>query len=257
MVRVIKAEILMLMGELKQYKFNYIFYNISMIIIYIGVLISFNSEKGSGTVVLLYGLITWQLCTSALTYISSVVEEEAMIGTLEQMFMTRTNIIYIYGAKIIVNVTFNFIKALISFLIVILLFGLWNDFIHIGLENILIMLIIIFTVFCFYILGLMFGGFALFYKRIQAFLGIITYVLLFFTNITSPVNELPVYLKGMSYMIPMTWATKNIENIVANNILWNDVIILILISVLYSIIGVLVFKYYIEKAKVKGNLGHY
>ena len=78
--------------------------------------------------------------TSALTYISSVIEEEAMLGTLEQMFMTRTNIIYIYTAKIIVNLAFNIVKALISFLIVIILFGFWNDFINIGFGNILIMM---------------------------------------------------------------------------------------------------------------------
>jgi len=152
---------------------------------------------------------------------------------------------------------FNIVKALISFLIVIILFGFWNDFINIGFGNILIMIVITFTVFCFYILGLMFGGYALFYKRIQAFLGIITYVLLFFTNITTPIDALPAYIRTFSYMIPITWATKVIENITMNNIVWSDLGMLVVTSVIYGILGVVVFRYYIEKAKDRGNLGHY
>ena len=103
----------------------------------------------------------------------------------------------------------------------------------------------------------MFGGYALFYKRIQAFLGIITYVLLFFTNITTPIDALPAYIRTFSYMIPITWATKVIENITMNNIVWSDLGMLVVTSVIYGILGVVVFRYYIEKAKDRGNLGHY
>ena len=99
MLKLMKAECVMYLGELKQYWVNYVFYNISLLIMFMGLFYSFGATEpiNSGAVAMLYGLVAWQLCTSELSYFANVVEEEAMMGTLEQIFMTRTSVLKVFA----------------------------------------------------------------------------------------------------------------------------------------------------------------
>ena len=73
---------------------------------------------------MLYGLVAWQLCTSELSYFANVVEEEAMMGTLEQIFMTRTSVLKVLTGKFVVTFLFDICKAVILFSLCALAFGI-------------------------------------------------------------------------------------------------------------------------------------
>ncbi len=259
---IIKAEFLMLKGEVKQYYINYVFYNLGLITMFIGLFYSLdynpNSTEGA---VLLVGLVMWQLCTSALSYFSYVITDEATMGTLEQIFMTRTSIIMVLFAKAIVSFSFNILKAIALFLVCCIFFQNINIFILLGVNNIFTMLIVLLVVLSFYILGLFVAGLALFYKRVGSITQIINYMLLFFANITAPISSLPTFIQPVAYVIPVSWGMDLIRSIIVNNSISSvkySTLIFFVVSILCcGVIGVVGFILSLKRAKESGKLGHY
>lgn len=260
-LNLIKAELVMLYGEIKNYYLNYIFYNISILFTFIGLFYAFSNKGDKEALLLLFGLVTWQMSTSAINYLTYVIQDESLLGTLEQIFMTRTKVTEVFASKIIVNCLFNFIKAIILFIICMFVFGVGNTILGLGVKNILIMIIILITVFSFYGLGLMFGGISLYFKRVQSVCNTFTYLFLFFTGITIPIENLPKVIRPVSYVFPITWATRSIGEIVNSNT-FNifgsfNILVFIIVVITYFIIGYTFFKYSINKAKDQGKLGQY
>ena len=67
MRRLIKAEWTMLMGEIKQYYLNYIFYNAGMVILFFGLFYNYYYEASDTKVLaMLICAILWQTCTNGI-----------------------------------------------------------------------------------------------------------------------------------------------------------------------------------------------
>lgn len=259
-IRLLKAEAYMLIGELKNYYINYIFYNIGLLLTFVGLFYAFSEKSNVESLILLFGLVTWQMSTSALSYISYIIQDESLLGTLEQMFMTRTPVTKILLSKVIVNCIFTMVKALILFVICMFAFGVQIELLNIGVKIIPIFLIIILTVACFYAIGLVFGGLSLHYKRVQAVVNTFTYLLLFFTGITVPVSALPKIIRPVSYIIPITWSNRSIRDIMqcaSDTTCYKSLGLLAIVLISYFIIGCLIFKISLNKAKKLGKLGQY
>lgn len=255
--KLIKAEIIMFAGEVKSYSLNYLFYNLGLLLIFIGIFFSVNIDGNVNSLAFLYGLISWQLCNSALSYVSGVIEDEAVMGTLEQIFMTRTKGIYVFIVKIFIAFIFNLAKAIVLFIICALVFDVWDVIYSAGSRNFLIVLITSFVVLSFGMLGLSFGGLSLFKKKIQPFLNMVSYVLLFFSGITSSLDEMPTWIKAVSKLLPLTWLQELIKSILAGRLIINQIVIVMALSILYSFLGYVTFKCFLNKARREGKLGHY
>ena len=123
MRRLIKAEWTMLMGEIKQYYLNYIFYNAGMVILFFGLFYNYYYEASDTKVLaMLICAILWQTCTNGIQYLCYLIQDEAMMGTLEQMFLTKTNFFSILFSKIFVNLLFVILKGTLLFFVCTLLF---------------------------------------------------------------------------------------------------------------------------------------
>jgi ABC-type polysaccharide/polyol phosphate export permease len=253
----LRAEITMLIGELKQYALNYIFYNLGALAIFIGLFITVNQSDGGMS--LLFGLVMWQIASGAIGYLGYIVQDEAMLGTLEQIFMTRTSIFKVFLSKVVVNLCFSLVKAMILFAICVFLFGIQGELFLLGGKNcLLVLFIIIVTEISFYMMGLMFGGLALFFKRVSNVVQLLNYVLLFFTNITVQISSLPSVIQIFSATVPIRWAMDMIRCIVnENSIRFYDVVGFLVSAFCYCIIGVIVFLFSVRKAKDKGKLAGY
>lgn len=260
-MRLIKAEALMFIGELKQYYLNYIFFNLGLITMFIGLFYTFNQNAAKQeAAILLIGLIIWQLCTSAFTYFIGVIEDEALMGTLEQILMTRTSILRVLFTKAFVTSIFNVLKSVVIFVICLLFFRCSDVFIHLGIKNLIIISITIFTLASFYFLGLFAAGLALFYKRVRAVAQIVNYILLFFSNITIAIELLPIAFQPIGYIVPISWAMRIIRELVFNDgitIIGQNILGLILSTALRGIIGLFGFNLSMDRAKKSGKLGHY
>ena len=137
----LKAEITMLIGELKQYALNYVFFNLGTLAVFIGLFLTVNQSNGG--LPLLFGLVMWQIGSGAIGYLGYVVQDEAMLGTLEQIFMTRTSIFKVFFSKVFVNCVFSIIKAAILFFICIFGFGVQSSLFSLGWKNGFLILVIL------------------------------------------------------------------------------------------------------------------
>ncbi|MCL2398668.1 MAG: ABC transporter permease [Defluviitaleaceae bacterium] len=259
MYKMVKAECLMLYGELKQYYMNYVFYNIGLLIIFMGIFYSFSDSDNGMALGMLYALVMWQLCMAALSYLPNVIQDEALMGTLEQISMTRTSIFKVLISKVIVSAIFDIVKASVLFFICLFLFNLQGLILEAGSINFLLIGIIIATFVTFYAFGLFFAGVALFYKRIHAIIQVISYALLFFTNITVSVDYLPAVIRIISNIVPISWAVRYINMILEGyHGQLNEIVMWYLVSsILFIMVGFIGFRVLLMRAKKLGKLAHY
>lgn len=246
----IKAEALMLFGELKTYFLNYVFYNIGLIILFTGLMYNYGSS-----ISLLLALVLWNATTSSTSYLSSLIYEEAMMGTLEQIFLTKTKIQIIMASKIFVNLLFTLIKSIILLAISSLFFLNKLNFEFSFIEILFIIVIYIFTILTFYFLGEIFGGLSLYYKRISSVLSVFTNILLLFSGVFSSIDLNNV----MFYITPLPSSIKLISMVTNENYenFLPVFIVFILLVCIYIISGITIFNLYVKKAKKDGKLNQY
>jgi ABC-type polysaccharide/polyol phosphate export permease len=151
------------------------------------------------------------------------------------------------------------VKAMILFTICVFVFGIQGELFLLGWRKcLLVLLIIIVTEISFYMMGLMFGGLALFFKRVSNVVQLLNYVLLFFTNITVQISEMPYVIQIFSATVPIRWAMDMIRCIInGKRISGYDVMGFLISAFCYCIIGVTVFLFCVRKAKDKGRLAGY
>ena len=246
----IKAEALMLFGELKTYFLNYVFYNIGLIILFTGLMYNYGSS-----ISLLLALVLWNATTSSTSYLSSLIYEEAMMGTLEQIFLTKTKIQIIMASKIFVNLLFTLIKSIILLAISSLFFLNKLNIEFSFIEILFIIVIYIFTILTFYFLGEIFGGLSLYYKRISSVLSVFTNILLLFSGVFSSIDLNNV----MFYITPLPSSIKLISMVTNENYenFLPVFIVFILLVCIYIISGITIFNLYVKKAKKDGKLNQY
>lgn len=259
MRRLIKAEWTMLIGEIKQYYLNYIFYNTGMVILFFFFFYNYYSEADDTKVLaMLICAILWQICTNGLQYLCYLIQDEAMMGTLEQMFLTRTSFFSILFSKIFVNMIFVILKGIILFFICAVLFHKVSMLMSVGLlKYIEIVTVIIITVFSFYCIGGVFGGLSLYYKRISSILNVVNYFLLMFTGIIGDINSYNVFLRYIIRIIPVTNANILINEILSDHVKLQDVLLFAETVLIFFVGGNVVLNLLIKKAKREGKLGQY
>ncbi len=249
----------MLIGEIKQYYLNYIFYNTGMVILFFGLFYNYYSEADDTKVLaMLICAILWQICTNGLQYLCYLIQDEAMMGTLEQMFLTRTSFFSILFSKIFVNMIFVILKGIILFFICAVLFHKVSMLMSVGLlKYIEIVTVIIITVFSFYCIGGVFGGLSLYYKRISSILNVVNYFLLMFTGIIGDINSYNVFLRYIIRIIPVTNANILINEILSDHVKLQDVLLFAETVLIFFVGGNVVLNLLIKKAKREGKLGQY
>ncbi len=259
MRKIIKAELIMLIGEIKQYYVNYIFYNLGMIILFCGIFYNYFSDKNDNLVLaMLISAVLWQISTNAIQYYSYLIQDEAMMGTLEQMFLSKTSFHKIIISKTIVNMGFVIIKGGFLFLVCMLFFCKQLSDIHINFIQLLMILCIFsVTVIVFYGIGGLFGGLSLYFKRISAVINVINYFLLMFTGI---LKDPMTYAKNFAIcirLLPITNANILIGEILANETKKVDILCFVISCLIFLLAGIVGMNTMIKLARKDGKLGQY
>lgn len=246
----IKAETLMLFGELKTYSLNYVFYNVGLIVLFTGLMYNYGSS-----IAMLLSLVLWHATTSSTSYLSSLISDEAMMGTLEQIFLTKTKIQMIMFSKVFVNLLFTLVKSIILLTISSLFFINKLNFELSFIDILFIIIIYIFTILTFYFLGEIFGGLSLYYKRISSILSVFTNILLLFSGVFSSIE----LNNAMFYVTPLPSSIRLISMVINKNYeqLFQVLVTFILLVFVYIISGMIIFNLYIKKAKKDGKLNQY
>ncbi len=258
MFPLLRAEAIMLFGEIKGYKFNYIFYNLGVIVFFTGFIYNFNYQNSG--LHYIFGLLYWHSFMSTIEYISNLIQDEAMMGTLEQLFMQQSSFYKIMIAKICINMIYTAINSTILLCLTILSLRFLGFVLYMPLLNNFFGITFIFILFMFliitgYTIGFFFGGFSLYFKKAGAFLRVLSNILLFFTGVIN-VNKYNNFIHYLTPLSPLSDITNKLLDGEYNTILYS-IFLFTLICCIYIFVSILTFWLFVKKAKQNGLLAQY
>lgn len=262
---VIKAEWLMFLQEIQYYWINTVFYSITTLFLFLGIFYTFQQSDPTPDAVmsLLIGVLLWHIGTGALGYLTMAFEDEAKMGTLEQIMMSRSKITVIFLFKASITVIFTTIKSLIFFVICAYIFGVNEHIFSYGLMWLAIAAIGVVGIMGFIGLGFALAGLTLIYKRTQSLPGVLNYIFLFFSGTVVTIEALPPVIQHFAHILPITWTISVLRRIVVNHeslatiIAHKDVMYMYIANIGAFVFGIIAFNMLVNKAKAMGKVGHY
>lgn len=255
--RIIKAEIVMNLKDTFSYKVGFISDSIVMIILYLSCLLVgdksslgnlYNVNTETSKALMLQGYVFWSFTVMILGSMCSNISNDVTKGTLEQKAMSVIPLqIVLLGdfiASFLVNIMIVAIVCLVSIV-----------FLGIPLYcNLMTIVTLIVTLIGMYGFSLIFGGIALISKRINNLVYIFQLILLLVSNSVIQINE------GMNIgkIFPLTIGVElGRKYMLGINVKFSENLTLILMSLLWLIIGLFLFRYFLSKTKYKGVLSQY
>ncbi|AIQ25386.1 ABC transporter permease [Paenibacillus sp. FSL H7-0737] len=241
--------------ELKRYLPNTIALVVTFYIIFLAAFfgIMFIGDPASFNTNVQYSIVSvvfWSLTMMTMNFIGYSVITEATRGTLEQLYMSPMGVWKIMLTRIVSQL------GLQSVIMILLLFGaMLTSGQWLSLNPMTTIPIIIVTMISMVGVSFMIAGLAIIVKQIQAFLQIFQFVLmgLVFVPITvAPFLAFAPFVKGVNMV-----RTVMLENLTLTDLSLSDYGVLILNSLVYLILGLVVFDRCEKIAMKKGLLGQY
>lgn len=199
---------------------------------------------------LIVGFFIWTFAIFAYSDLSFSLLQEARQGTLEQLYMTPVGFGWVNTFSILSNFV---ISLLLNALVLSLMMLTTGRLLHMDLVSLLPLLFV--TLSGVYGIGLMMGGLALVYKRVEASFQILQFI--FVILIATPSDKFP----PMVYL-PLSLGTELVSRIMIDELSLLDIPLRELFfltgnSIFYLALGYGVFKLCERKARKRGLLGHY
>ncbi|RFA36186.1 hypothetical protein CAI16_05165 [Virgibacillus dokdonensis] len=230
-----------------------IFFSIYVIAVFFGsgggFVSSYDATGVDGRVLVLIGVIFWQLSISALGFSSSLVSNSYAIGTLELRLQSKISPIILMFVNVIINLLTG--VAILGIVLVVSYFYLdlsFNDILNI-MSSFIVVLPSMLGMFG---IGLMFGGLTLKEKSIGQFLMIIQGVLLFASNSVIPLDNKIINL------LPFPIGTD-----ISRLIYLDEPISLgyisgyLLVNIGWLIVGVIIFNVMLRNERINGTFDTY
>ena len=202
------------------------------------------------------GASMWVVSWVTIDRIGSTLREERIFGTLEQAYLAPINrFLMLVGMALV-----QFITTGLTFLAVVVLsilvvgggsaIGLIQAFLILSLG-----LIPLFGI------SFIFAGLVVRFKEPQGFVSIVNLVFSILMGTYYPISVLPYWAQFASRLLPQTYALDAMRLILLSNAslagLYGHYIILLIMAIAYPLIGFTVFKLYLEKARVTGDLSRF
>ncbi len=195
-------------------------------------------------------VVFWSLTMMTMNFIGFSVVTEAMRGTLEQLYMSPMGVWKIMLTRIIGQFALQSIIMVILLFAAMLTSGQW-----LNLNPTTTIPIILVTMVSMVGVSFMIAGLAVIVKQIQAFLQIFQFVLMglvFVPLSVAPFLAFAPFVQGVNMV-----RTVMIENLTLTQLPWSDYGILLLNSLVYLVLGLIVFHRCEKIAMKKGLLGQY
>lgn len=241
----------------KRYYLNFLFNCINSIFLFIPlVCMSIMFDTNYSILWISSGMCIWIIFSQILWSVGLSIKSEIKEGTLEQILLTNSKLIYIFIGKAIPGLTFALISTSIVSLFLIIYFNL----------NLLILFntwIFIFFMFPYiFSLSIFIALLVIRFKEIFAFLQVLMIFLNIIFGITFPLKNFPSTFLKLSNFIFFPKVIENYRYIFLNNIkVLNYSIILNLIllfgmGVCMFLFSVFVFNKEVRKIKIKGTYNY-
>lgn len=242
--------------ELKRYPFNLLSGLIALYLIFLVVFVGYKAlgagspQFGDTLDGIVIGFMMWTFAIAAYSTLSWGLMNEARMGTLEQLYMTPLGFDWVCIFRVISSF---FLNLLFVLPILVMMMVTTGRYLHLDLFSIAPLLIL--SLAGVYGVGFVMGGLALVFKQIQAFFQIIQFV--FIGLIALPISKLPL-LKAL----PLALGSNLIGEVMVEKrsiflLPPGDLLILMVNSAFYFLVGFWVFKLFLGIARKRGLLGHY
>lgn len=205
----------------------------------------------------LIGIAFYSYLGVSMKSLSETIREGQMLGTLEALLVTQTEIPTI----IVSSSLYSFIWA--SFKVAVyLLLGIYAFGVDIGNANLVgAAVVLMLTIISFGSLGIVSASFIMVLKRGDPVSWIFSSMSGLLGGLYYPVSVLPDWLQSFSYLLPVTYALEGMRMAVLKGHSVSELLPNILALTVFSIIllplSILIFRYAVRKAKKDGSLTQY
>lgn len=272
MLNILHAEFFKFKGMFKRYYIDSIAEICSYIILFVGLSFTILNDSIStqeSIFQLIVGIFIWYVGINSIAIFTFILQEEMHLGTLEQIYLTRTSLTKMLMGRAVSTFIFDAVRGLVLSFTTIFIFSVFSptislsEFTQVKVGWLALIIILLLTMIGIYGFAFILAGLSIVYKRISAITVILNYIFLFFTGITLNGNMLPTIFEYFSKLLPITWGIINIKGVINTDVTFFEIItssnftFLILNSIIYLILGFIIFKIMLSKAKRNGSLGHY
>lgn len=242
--------------ELRRYAFDTLSGVVTIllffVLIFYGARALIGGQAGNGGTLeqIVVGYFVWILAIFAFQEMAFDLNEEAQVGTLEQQAMSPLGLARVVVTRFASSFTFQMITLFGMLVVMMAVSGRW---LHLDLATLLPLLLLM--VIGVQGIGLMAGGLAIVFKRMQSALQILQFV--FVLWIAAPLDQFP----WVRYL-PLSWGNQltqrsMIEGTSLFSMPAGDVLFLVVNSAAWFVVGLAIFKYFERVARDRALLGHY
>lgn len=206
---------------------------------------------------ILVGSIGWGLMWSVMSQTAESIRTEMELGTLESLLMTPTSIYTMIIAYTLFGCFFGFLSVIGLVLIGIGLFGV-NIFATAGVYTFIIFVLSLVIMAGF---GMILGGITIWIKNIGQTAPLIQSITMFFCGVYFPISVLPESLQSISRFVPFYWCIEGLRKSLISGTSVSELnkilLILIVLSMFFVVLGVYALHKGLIKAKKDGSLSFY
>ena len=182
------------------------------------------------------------------------IDREKWMGTLTTIFASPASFVKIVLAKILGNTILSLIPFGISFLIVHFVFREAFNIVN----GLLFVIIFLFVILSFVAIAFLFSATFTLSRKASILMNCLEFPIFILCGFVFPLSILPQGIQYISYLLSPTWASlllkqsvKGIEDL--NAFIW-ALIFLLLTTILYFVIGFLLFRYMDKKVREEATL---
>jgi len=193
----------------------------------------------------------------ALRSFSSQIRTAQVMGTLEAMLVTQTEIPTIILSSSLYSFLFTSFQVLIYLLLGSLLFG-----VDMGQANLLAaLLILLMTIISFSSIGIISASFVMVFKRGDPLTWLFGSASMLFGGVYYPITILPAWLEKLAYLLPITYSLEGMRLALLKGYplgaLLPNLLALAIFSLVLLPLSIMAFQYAVKQAKRQGSLTHY
>lgn len=205
----------------------------------------------------LIGIAFSEYLYTALNAFMDAIRDEQLTGTLENILLSPINIPSFVICGSLWNFLFTSLRIACYLIIGWLLFGF--DISRINYLSAFVVLIL--TILSFSGLGMFSASFIIIFKRGEPINFIFSGLSRFLGGVYFPITILPLWIRNISFLLPITYALNGMRKAVLNNAdlfsLGYDILCLIIFIALLLPLGILSFRLALRRAKKEGSLLYY
>lgn len=203
------------------------------------------------------GTVLWMWLNMTLWDMGYFLRNEQMHGTLESTWLCP-----VWRISIMLGASLTKLATSVLFLgVTVLEFGLLLGIRLVRGNVALLMLIVLLMLPIIYGIGLIFGSLVIRFKEANALVFLVRGIFMVFCGITYPLAVLPAWMQGVAYVLPLTYAIRDIRAAALADAgiaaVAPDLARLAAFAVLLPAIGVIAFSLMERRARRTGTLSQY